>query len=425
MENYIIRRSTKHNDDKNLNKLFTPVFFPEEVGQFAEVLYNYFPGQEKRYWFIAEEKTSSHIVSAFTLIPWFWRMKGIQLKVAEMGLVATHEAHRGKGLMRLLNSEFDRTVQNEQFDLAVIQGIPGFYHNFGYHYAVTLDNHVNLPLQSVTDSFGHRDFSFRTAEDKDIAFLMEEDKRYGNSFFITSARDEQRFRYMLHEGTLTDTVSDFIIMEDSAKNRKYYFRINHKGFGTGLILSETSAGMDYEAICSMLRYCKKTAIDRNKPYIRINLHHRSEVAKTALYLGAKGSFRYAWQIKIPDEIMLLKKMAAILEERISKSIFSGFTGRYRLNLFTRCIDMTWNEGRLQEVHPGNEPECEHTLNIGQDLLPALMLGHRTWKELQYIRPDVAPETMYLFPTEESLSDKTGMLTDVLFPAEDSWVYCQY
>ncbi|MBN2610209.1 MAG: GNAT family N-acetyltransferase [Bacteroidales bacterium] len=425
MDHYIIRRSTKQDDDKNLNKLFTPVFCPEEVGQLAEVLYNHFPGQEKRYWFIAEEKSTSQVVSAFALIPWQWRIKGIQFKVAEMGLVGTNEAHRGKGLMNLLNREFDQTLHEEQFDLAVIQGIPGFYHKFGYHYAVTLDNHINLPLSLIPDDHGREGYRFRFAEDKDIAFLVEEDKRYGDSFFITSARDEQHFRYLLHEGKQTDTVSDFIIMEDTTSGKKYSFRINHKGFGTGLILSEASAGMDYGSICSMLHFCRKTAIDRKKPYIRINLHHHSEVAKAALYLGAKKSYTYAWQIKIPDEIKLMKKLAPVLEGRIGQSIFKGFTGKYRLNLFTKCIDMIWHEGILIDVQPGTVTECEHTLNIGRDMLPALLLGYRSWGELQYIRPDVAPEVMYLFPDAGSLSDITGLLTDVLFPAEDSWVYCQY
>jgi predicted acetyltransferase len=73
-------------------------------------------------------------------------LEGTKLHVAEMGLVGTQENHRGRGLMRTLNREFDKTLDEEKFDLAVIQGIPGFYHQFGYHYAIPLENHINMPL---------------------------------------------------------------------------------------------------------------------------------------------------------------------------------------------------------------------------------------------------------------------------------------
>ena len=100
---------------------------------------------------MAEDKKTRTIVSAFALIPWTWEMHGIHLKVAEMGIVGTLEDHRHRGLMRALNAEFDRTLGNERFDIAVIQGIPGFYHHFGYHYAVTMENHVNLPLYAIPE----------------------------------------------------------------------------------------------------------------------------------------------------------------------------------------------------------------------------------------------------------------------------------
>jgi len=117
-------------------------------------------------------------------------MDGIRLKVAEMGLVGTHGEHRGRGLQKLLNREFDRTLEEEQFDLAVIQGIPGFYHKFGYHYAVAMENHIVLPLEKIPDAFHNSNYTFRLACQDDIPFLMKEDETYRSRYLVSSVRSE-------------------------------------------------------------------------------------------------------------------------------------------------------------------------------------------------------------------------------------------
>jgi predicted acetyltransferase len=119
-------------------------------------------------------------------------MKGIRLKTAEMGLVGTLKEHRGRGLMKLLNLEFDKTLHEEQFDIAVIQGIPGFYHKLGYHYAVSLENSINIPLAHI-DCWPDTgtEYSFRLATSEDIPFLMKEDEKYRKTYLLSVVRQEK------------------------------------------------------------------------------------------------------------------------------------------------------------------------------------------------------------------------------------------
>ena len=172
MENkYLIRRAKNTNDIKNLSKLFNQVFYPEKVGAFAKTITDYLPKMEIRNWFITEEKALGEIASAFALIPWIWEMQGIKLKVAEMGIVATNEKYRRKGLMRLLNDEFNKSLNNENFDLAVIQGIPGFYNKFGYHYVIPMENHLNIDLNIINQDFNSTEYNVRKARISDNTFL--------------------------------------------------------------------------------------------------------------------------------------------------------------------------------------------------------------------------------------------------------------
>jgi hypothetical protein len=386
-------------------------------------MYHHYPGMERKYWFIAEDRSTSAMVSALALVPWTWEIGGIRLKVAEMGLVGTHEEHRGRGLQKLLNREFDQVLHDEQYDLAVIQGIPGFYHKFGYYYSVALENHIVLPPECVPDSGNSHDFSFRLAGEEDIPFLMQEDRMYRSRYLVSSVRDESQWKYLMTWGRKTDCRADFRIMESGNRKEKYYFKIPAVGFGTGLIVSEASENISDTAFRSLLHFCASKAREGGKPYIRINMHNQSALAERVVALGVPRSMTYAWQIKVPDTIRFLRKLQPLLERRLAESTFREFSGIFRISFYSGSIDLKWDDGRLVSVEKGGEGECGHTFCISEDLFPSLLLGHRSWEELQYFRPEVSPELLYIRPTAESLQDQTGALTATLFPARRSWI-CQ-
>lgn len=423
MENYLIRRATKENDDQQLKSLYAGVFLTEDVGGLAEILFNHYPGMKKEYGCIAEVTSSSAMGSALVLIPWTWEMDGVRLKVAEMGLVGTHEEHRGRGLQKLLNQEFDRILQEEQFDLAVIQGIPGFYHKFGYHYAVCLENHIVLQPDRIPDAFNTNDYTFRLACPEDIPFLMKEDETYRTGYLVSSVRDEAHWKYLMTHGQKTDCRAEFWIMQPKAGGETYCFKIPALGFGTGLIVSEVSESISIPALHNLLWFCVQKARERGKPYIRINMHNHSAAAEGVIAMGILPGKTYAWQVKIPHPVGFLERLRPLFEKRMAKSIFSGFSGIFRLNFYSAVIDMIWVKGRLESVKEGGEGECPHTLCISNDMFPSLVLGHRSWEELQYIHPEVSPDLLYIRPTTESLEDKTGLLADTLFPSRRSWI-CQ-
>ncbi|HPJ30725.1 MAG TPA: GNAT family N-acetyltransferase [Methanothrix sp.] len=428
--NYRIRRAGSPDDAGKLRSHFDKIFLPEEVGEFAEAISLHFPGMKNERWFIAEEEETAEIASAFALIPWTWEMAGLKLKIAEMGIVGTGEGHRNRGLLRQLSRRFDATLAEEGFDLAVVQGIPGFYRRFGYHYSIPLEPHIDIPLHLVPDSTGDGDgdggaYDFRLAGTEDAAFLAGEDEMYRRANFLSVFRDEEVWKYLLTYSPKIACGSEFWIMEGKTADERYYFRISRQGFGAGLIVSEISEGISDDALTSLFAFCKKKCRERNKPFIRLNLALKSTAAKTAVSFGASVGRPYAWQIKIPDRRRLLTRIAPILEARLMESSLAGFTGTLRLDFYREQIDLIWSDGKLESVTSGGENECENTLFIPEDLFAPLVLGHRTWRELQYTRPDIFPAMLYVGPGADTASDKTVRLIDALFPAEKSWIYEQY
>ncbi|MBT4500905.1 MAG: GNAT family N-acetyltransferase [Gemmatimonadetes bacterium] len=412
-EKYTIRRAESDDDGQRLNELFSAVFHPSDVGTLAETIFRHFPRMKREYWFIAEEKETQTIVSGFSLLPWTLELEGLELKVAEMGIVGTLEEHRKRGLMKRLNQEFDRTLAGEEFDLSIIQGIPGFYHQFGFHYSIPLENHINIPFHLLPDELEEESYTFRLANVEDIPFLIEEDSAYRKSFSLSSLRDEAVWRYMLTESGQTEYGSEFWIGERKDGGERFYCRIPKDGFGNGLIVSEISEDIGHDALNHLFFFCKQKALERDKPYIRLNLHNESTVGKIAIAMGAPEGKPYAWQIKIPDKARYLKKIAPVLEKRMAQSPFPLFSEAIRLDFFRSSIDLTWEKGKLASVEPG-EGDCPNTFSMTEEWFSALALGHRSWRELRHIQPSIFPS-----------SEKTALLIETLFPTCKSWIHEQY
>jgi predicted N-acetyltransferase YhbS len=405
---YTFRRGDEAADTQRLEELFNQVFAPSPVGKLAATVTHHMPGMQPQNWFIAE-KSRDEPVAAFALVPWTLEWEGVTLKVAEMAIVGTSKEHRGQDLQRRLNLNFDHVLQEEGYDLAIIQGIPGFYGQFGYHYALPLENHVNMPLHAIGEA--NTAYAFGLATTDDIAFLLQQDAEYRAAFSLAAQRNAEVWRYMLGPSRDTEYGSEFWLLQKEGEC--FYFRVPKDGFGTGLIVSEISENISAQAMQALLIFCKEKALERDKPYIRFNLHNDTNPGKLLRGLGAQTGKPYAWQVKIPDAARLLKKATPVLENRLASSPFAGLSAKLRLDFFRYRLDLVWNDGRLVSVETASG-DAEHSFCLNDNLLAALCLGHRTWEDLRHIQPDIFPA-----------GGQGGSLVEALFVKKPAWIHQQY
>ena len=408
---YRFRQAESTVDAQKLKAHFSEVYF-EGVGVYTDTLFHRFPRMKNEYWFIAEEKETGIFVSAFLLMPWTWEMEGVTLEIAQMAGAATLPEYRRKGLVGELINRFDRTVAAEGYDLAVINGIRGFYRQFGFSYALPVENHVNLDLDLIPERPVEETHNIRLADESDIPFLMEQDEAYRANFSISAFRDEAAWEYLLNDRFHTMYGSQFWLMEHRENGVKYYCRIpQHSHFGgRGLLVGEMSADIHDEALSNLFAFCRQKAVEGQKPYIRFNLHNDTRAVQKAISLGATQQGQSAWQIKIPDPARVLTKIAPVLEKRLEESVLNRFTGTIRLDFFRTNLDLLWEGGKLTSIRPG-EGRQELSMRIHKQLFPILCLGHRSWSDLAYIWPDVGPS-----------SEKSAHLVETLFPVTRSWLY---
>lgn len=374
----------------------------------------HYPHSRPEQWLTIEDPQTGQIVSALCLIPWRWRYEDVTLQAGEMGIVGTHPDYRGRGLIRTLVRRFNVLLDEGAYDLSQIEGIPYYYRQFRYEYALPLDGGWQLEPRQVPDELlaAAQGFTFRRATTGDIPQLECYYAQSVSDLAIHAQRDADIWRYQLDH---TDAVSDgpeiWIVVDPHGADAGYV-RIGTRGFGEGLIVNEASALTDRAAM-AVLAFAKRLAQERGKPYIKLALADSNPLVSIARTWDARSEGRYAWQIRFPDPARLLRTIAPVLERRIAASPFADLTQTLTLNLFRSAVVLDIEDGRITAIttHAAAEDATEN--HIPPTLLVPLVLGWRDRTELEAIYPDFA-----VWGTSRALFD-------VLFPKMTAFIYPQY
>ncbi len=357
-----------------------------------------------------EDEHSGQVVSSLCLIPCTWRYDDVGLPAGEMGIVGTLEAYRHRGLIRAQVEVFKRRLRERGCSLSHIQGIPYYYRQFGYEYALPLEGGLRLEMRHVptpTDA----PFTFRLATRADLPVLMRLYDEAVQDLAIHAVRDEATWRYLLAHTGGTETECENWIIQDADGQVIGYMRVPEHHFGEELVVSEVSR-LGFDAALAALHHLKELAVERDKPGIRLNLPADCTLMRLARSLGAHDLTTYAWQIHVPDVAALLRALTPVLERRVAGSPFAGLTRDVRLGLYRETLLLRFVAGRLTEVaslgFTGSEAICFPPLQF----IP-LVLGYRTVEELRTTYPDV------------NVAPAWRLLVDTLFPRVASFIYTIY
>lgn len=371
------------------------------------------PATRPEQWLFVHEHASRTIVSALCLLPWTLHYQGVPLRAGEMGIVGTLERYRGRGLIRVLNERFSALLREGGFDLSHIQGIPYFYRQFGYEYAMPLEPHWRVDLDTIAhpEPAEPQRYQVRPATIGDVPVLARLYDENAAQLDIRTERNEDVWRYLLGPSTQTEMAADTWLVLGADGTAAGYVRVAQHGFGAGLIVSETSQ-LDMETAAAVLQHLKGIAIERQKPYLRLNLPSNSLLVELARWRGSAGGEAYAWQVRVPDAARLLRTVAPVLEQRLAASPLAGLTQTLRVNLYRGSVAVRFEAGRVVGVGQDTAaPACE--VRLPPPLLGPLVTGYRSLDELARTYHDVA-------------GDGAGRsLAAILFPAMEAFLYTIY
>jgi predicted N-acetyltransferase YhbS len=371
------------------------------------------PNTRPEHWLYVEDEEAGQVVSSLCLIPWTWSYEGVELKAGEMAIVGTLPAYRHRGLVRALVERFDELLREGGCDLSHVQGIPYFYRQFGYEYALPLKGGWRLELHQVGDppEDDPPPYTYRLATRDDIPALARLYDEASRELSIHTVRDEEEWRYLLGPSTGTDQAAETWLLVDESGQAVSYFRVPTHDFGNGLVVREVSR-MDAGMALAALRALKTWCVEREQPYIHLNLPQGSTLIQVARALGAHDEGRYPWQIRLVDVARLLRKLAPVFERRLAASSLAGLSRTVCLNLYREAFELRFERGRLAAVEALGFREGGQ-IRLPPSLLAPLLLGYQSRQELAQTYPDV------LAWGEDQL------LVDVLFPKVEAYIYSIY
>jgi predicted acetyltransferase len=365
-----------------------------------------------------ENTQSSEIVSSLCLIPQTWTYEGIPLPVGEVSLVGTRPDYRNRGLIHVQMDAINSMLQSRGCLLSCIEGIPYFYKQFGYEYAVPLGSCARLELDQVRSLGVGRAEPVtirRMSVDADLPPVMALYNALAAELSVVSVRDEVLWRYQESAPPGIPEPAETYVIEADA-DVIGYFRVRKNMWGPLLEFAEAAvrhgrqpAGSE-ELWLAMLRFAREQAIARSYARLCFALPESHPLLSVARQLGAQSERQYAWQVRVVDYAAFLRHIAPALEKRLSRSVLAGFTGQLDVNTMPQVLSLQFAHGRLASIEEAKEPKGPAVLRMPAPLLTQLLLGYRDCRQLMDCSLDAW------------VDPRACQLVDILFPKTESFVY---
>lgn len=360
---------------------------------------------------VVEDSGTGEFVSSISLVPAVWSYDGILLRVGELGVVGTRQEYRRRGLIRAQTVEFERKLQEGGYDLGVIRGIPYFYRQFGYEYAIPLGGECRLSLDQIPNlGEGEEETAtIRPMEEGEIAQAVAWHNAATERLCLRAVYDEVSWRYpeTLSEGNPMRLRNYIVEREGQAVG---YLRLgNPSEEEKDMLPCSEMSDLGYSDILAALRFLKQQATKRGCKQIALHLHSSAPARVVARYLGGHERKPYAWQIRIPNRVRFLRRIAPALERRLAGSMLAGLTQVVPLNFHEDTIALTFRQGRLEDVASLGKTD-ERGIRLPPDLAVRLLLCYQSQEEIWSFRPDLSVRTPF------------QPLMDILFPKRESYIY---
>lgn len=378
------------------------------VAGLTQALARHFPGLEMRDLIFVEDERTGAAVSTLMLIPWTLYYDGIPLPAGELAIVGTLEPYRRRGLIRAQVDYFRSRLHERGCLISHIQGIPCYYRQFGYEYAIPLEGGLRLSGRELPPAPAQA-IPLRRATEDDIPLLGELHRRAAQDLGIHAGRSLEEWRYQLHYAKGTETGGETWLIQGEGATWGY-FRLPDHHFGDELAVSEVSR-LSYDQALGALHWLVALATGRKLPGVRLNLPADTTIMRAARSFGAHDLGTYAWQIRLPDAPALLRAIGPALERRIAASPFAGLTRQLQLGFYRDSVTLDFAAGALASVTASGP--CDGGANFPPQAFVQLVLGYKTLDELHSRYPDVG------------VSPAARLLISTLFPPMTSFLYPPY
>ena len=377
---------------------------------------------------VVENTDGGEIIAATGLIRQTWEYDGIAFPVGRPEIVATMPDFRNRGLIRAI---FELIHARSAAEGQLAQGITGisyYYRQFGYEYALDLDERRSVYLAAIPKLKPDvsETYMLRAATSEDLPQVMALYDRERARGPISAQTAADYWRWVLEgqnpasgEGwriwMIAGATGDRAPVGYLLTNR----RLNSDRLSVVGLALEPGVALP-TLLPSLLRALQALALAMPPSSPDGPLAARiafklvgSHPIYAALGAGLTADVEppYAWYVRVPDLPQFIRRIAPALDRRLAASSASGYTGELTMNFFRSGLRLVFDQGRLTDAADFRAEGWDPHYNAGFPPLVFLQLlfGRRSLAELRYAYADID-------------ADQIGRsLLEALFPARPSWV----
>jgi predicted N-acetyltransferase YhbS len=352
-------------------------------GQMCERLIQHHPRTIYADYVMVEDEHTGAIASTTCLIPWQLQFDGVTLDAAMLEMVVTHPAYRRRGLVRVQIEHFHRTAQARGFDLSIIQGIPHYYRQYGYAYALDHQPAILLPACAIPAQNEPERYRCRQGTTDDLATLTTLHAQALSANRLYTLRDPAYWRYLMEAAHW-----DVQLLELPSGQPQAYFAAPRTLEGQPGIDVPESGALNHAAAMALLRQLKT----RTPGMIRLGGTGHGALMQAARSLGGTPLPCDQWLLRITDMPSFLAKIGPALERRLAQSDCAGLSASLCINLYREAFLLRFEQGKLIEVKALGFVDASlgadgGDLCIPRDAFVRLLVGYRTLDELRDAWPD--------------------------------------
>jgi hypothetical protein len=379
---------------------------------------------------VVQDTRSGAILASANIMRTTWEYEGIALPVGRPEIVASHPEYRNRGLVRAI-FELLHARSDGRGDMAQgITGIPYYYRQFGYEFALELEGDRKVALADVPrlKEGAAEPYSLRGMQPDELPFVMalyERDRARGT---ISTPIDAQ-FWHWVEDDMTPDSNENWVtqLIVDTTDRPVGYVLRKHMRWGNTLNV----LGLAVEPGVS-LAAAMPSVLRALKAYAEVMPASRPEAPPASMItfwlgsrhpaydaLGEKLAPRvghpYAWYVRVRDLPALLRRIAPALERRLEGSIFAGHSGELKIDFYRGGLRLAFEGGRLSAAEQWRAPIWGDEAKAGFPPLVFLQLvfGRRSLAELRHAMPDVWAD-----------DEGAAALLEALFPPQRAWVLPQ-
>lgn len=367
---------------------------------------------------IVEDTSSGDVVSTICLMSQIWNIGGIDTPMGMPEIVGTHPDYRRRGLVRKQFELMHKWSADRGQLFNTIMGIPNYYRQFGYEYAIDAYGGSTTSLDLLKQVSLKDDepvpFTACDAERSDARFISDTYRKIRDRGFVTVNRTPQIVEAELFECSDGSAFAwrARVLEKEGIPVGMYMYgleKMGEKGIRVDVLEIDSSVNW-LDASKSMLidlQTLGKRFISEGK--IKAEMFEFSFGQSHPLYriykepLGPQKK-PYAWYVRVGDMPKLLNHLSPLFEKRLAESELRGWSGDVKISFYNDGVNMSIESGKLKSVgSTGYIERSEASAHYPDLTFLQALFGKRSFNQLRDLHNDC-------FAKDHSM----GTLQDILF-----------